>query len=263
MTTAEKMEFQEDFLSRLGPCGMVFKQLMDTLPHVGFYIKDSNDRIVALNCRNGELSGLKDEFEAVGKKSSDLFPEMIARDCLQRDALVRQTEKPTIGGINQNTVDRSPWPTIYSVFPLHDAKGALIGTCCVFYDSNQQASSRSRYAKLNPVLDHISRHFTDNLSIDDLAQSASMSVTHFRRVFRTLLGITPVKYISRLRLNEARKRLENTDDTITDIAVSTGFWDQSHFVKIFKQTFGETPNVYRKRHRSTFATSSGMKDGVA
>ena len=112
------------------------------------------------------------------------------------------------------------------------------------------------------MLDYISRHFTEDLSIDALAQSANMSLTHFRRVFSTLLGITPVKYISRLRLNEARKRLENTDDTITDIAVSTGFWDQSHFVKSFKQTFGETPNSYRKRHRSTFATSPDMKDGV-
>lgn len=261
MTTAEKREFQKVFLGRLGPCGMIFKQLMDTLPHVGFYIKDANDRIVAINCRNCELSGLKDEFEGVGKKSSDLFPETISRDCLQRDALVRQTGRPTIGGINPNTVDRSPWPTIFSVFPLQDAKGTLIGTCCVFYDSNQQSSSRSRYAKLNPVLDYISRHYTENLSIDALAQSANMSLTHFRRVFHTLLGITPVKYISRLRLNDARKRLENTDDTITAIAVSTGFWDQSHFVKIFKQTFGETPNSYRKRHRSTFATSPGMKHG--
>lgn len=263
MTTAEKMKFQEDFLGRLGPCGRVLKQLMDTLPNVGFYIKDADDRIIAINCRNCELCGLKDELEGVGKKSSDLFRETISHDCLQRDARVRQTGKPTIGGINPNTVDRSPWPTIFSIFPLHDTKDGLIGTCCVFYDSNQQPSSLSRYAKLNPVLDYISRHYTENLSINALAKAANMSLTHFRRVFCTLLGIAPVKYISRLRLNEARKRLENTDDTITDIAVSTGFWDQSHFVKSFKQTFGETPNSYRKRHRSTFAISTGMKDGVA
>ena len=128
-----KLAFQQSFLKRAGQNFAYVKQMMDALPNVGFYIKDINDRIVTLNARNCEISALKDEFDAIGKKSSDLFPETISRECLARDALVRKTGKAVVGGINYATVDRSPKPTIYSVFPLNDEAGNLIGTMCGFY----------------------------------------------------------------------------------------------------------------------------------
>ena len=105
-----KLEFQRKFLERAGQNFMHVKRMMDALPNVGFYIKDVNDRIVTLNVRNCEISALKDEFDAIGRKSSDLFPERIGQECLARDALVRKTGKPVVGGINYATVDRSPKP---------------------------------------------------------------------------------------------------------------------------------------------------------
>ena len=127
-----KAEFQRKFLEHAGQNFVHVKHMMDALPNVGFYIKDIHDRIVTLNVRNCEISALKDEFDAIGRKSSDLFPETISRECLARDAQVRKTGKAVVGGVNYATVDRSPKPTIYSVFPLHDADGNLIGTMCGF-----------------------------------------------------------------------------------------------------------------------------------
>ena len=80
MNTREgKRAFQKAFLRKAGPNFEAVKQMMDTLSDVGFYIKDTDDRIVTLNFRNCEISALKDEFDAIGKKSSDLFPETISR----------------------------------------------------------------------------------------------------------------------------------------------------------------------------------------
>jgi len=243
-----KLAFQQAFLKRAGQNFAHVKRMMDALPNVGFYIKDINDRIVTLNSRNCEISALKDEFDAIGKKSSDLFPETISRECLARDALVRKTGKPVIGGINYATVDRSPKPTIYSVFPLHDGRGRIIGTMCGFYYTDKADSSHIARAKLQPAIDWLTQHDRESTSLEALARLTGLSVTHFRRLFMETFKESPAKYALRLRLNHARDLLETTNRTIANIALDAGFYDQSHFVKAFRNIYKITPTAYRKRH---------------
>lgn len=246
-----KLAFQQAFLKRAGRNFDSVKRMMDALPNVGFYIKDVNDRIVTLNARNCEISALKDEFDAIGKKSSDLFPEAISRECLARDALVRKTGKAVVGGINYATVDRSPKPTIYSVFPLYDGKGKLIGTMCGFYYTEKASSTNLARIQLQPALDCMNSHDNEHVSLAELAKLTGLSVTHFRRLFCDTFKETPAKYALRLRLNRARETLETTDDTIASIAIDAGFYDQSHFVKAFRTIYKITPTAYRRRHIST------------
>ena len=243
-----KLAFQQAFLRRAGKNFVQVKQMMDSLPNVGFYIKDINDRIVTLNVRNCEISALKDEFDAIGKKSSDLFPEAIPRECPARDALVRKTGKSVIGGINYATVDRSPKPTIYSVFPLHDGKGRIIGTMCGFYYTDKADSSHIAREKLQPALEWLARHEGESTSLEALARLTSLSVTHFRRLFMETFKESPARYALRRRLNQARDLLETTDRTIANIALEVGFYDQSHFVKAFRSIYKITPTAYRRRH---------------
>ena len=246
-----KLEFQQRFLERAGQNFIYVKRMMDALPNVGFYIKDINDRIVTLNVRNCEISALKDEFDAIGKKSSDLFPETISHECLARDALVRKTRKAVVGGINFDTVDRSPTPTIYSVFPLYDSKGALIGTMCGFYYTDKSGSSHIARVKLQPALEWMANHTEENTSLMKLAQLTNLSTTHFRRLFVETFKESPSKYALRLRLNRARDMLESSDATIASIALDAGFYDQSHFVKAFRRIYKVNPTEYRRRHHRT------------
>ena len=248
-----KLAFQQAFLKRAGQNFVHVKRMMDALPNVGFYIKDINDRIVTLNVRNCEISALKDEFDAIGKKSSDLFPEAISRECLARDALVRKTGKAVVGGINYATVDRSPKPTVYSVFPLHDAKGRLIGTMCGFYYTDKADSSHIARAKLQPALEWMAQNTEGSTSLETLAKTTGLSVTHFRRLFLDTFRESPAKYALRLRLNKARDMLESTDLTIASIALETGFYDQSHFVKAFQRVYKMNPTGYRSRHKQADA----------
>lgn len=248
ITRSQKKAFQTAFLKRAGINFVSVKLLMDLFPNVGFYIKDDQDRIITLNRRNCELSALKDEFDAIGRKSSDLFPDPIANACLDRDAKVRTLDKPTIGGMNYATVDRSPTPTIYSVFPLHDAKGRIIGTMCGFYSSGEMGRHDTPQTRLQPALDLMSSTQSVHHSLEQLAKACKMSVTHFRRLFRETYKETPAKYALRLRLNAARTALETTDLTVAAIAADTGFYDQSHFIKAFRRCYKTSPESYRNRH---------------
>ena len=250
MNTREgKRAFQKAFLRKAGPNFEAVKQMMDTLSDVGFYIKDTNDRIVTLNFRNCEISALKDEFDAIGRKSSDLFPEPIARECLRRDAAVRRTRKPLVRKFNYATVDRDPSPTIYSVYPLFDARKRLIGTMCGFFTYAKGTSTPPPRLRLQPALDWMRAHVCERVSLDLLAEKCGMSVTHFRRLFAETFRETPSKYALRIRLDHARDLLEKSTRTIVDIALECGFYDQSHFVKAFRRVHKINPDSYRRRHR--------------
>ena len=244
----DKLKFQRAFLRRAGRNFAQVKQMMDALPNVGFYIKDTSDRIVTLNVRNCEISALKDEFDAIGRKSSDLFPDAISRECLARDALVRKTGEAVVGGVNYVPVDRSQKPTIYSVFPLHDTKGNIIGTMCGFYETGAADVSHIARTQLKPAIDRLVARDGEPVPLKVLAGLTKLSVTHFRRLFTATFNESPAKYALRLRLNKARRSLENTDDTIAAIAAAAGFYDQSHFIKAFRNIYQLTPTAYRMRH---------------
>src|SRR2546423_12453365 len=77
------------------------------------------------------------------------------------------------------------------------------------------------------VIRSLQRYIVDRPSkshtIDDLADRAAMSRRHFTRVFTTQVGVTPAKYVERVRLEAARRLLETTERTVDDIALACGF----------------------------------------
>ena len=97
----------------------------------------------------------------------------------------------------------------------------------------------------------IDRHYAERLSLAQLAKIANVSEPRFRRLFQSVMEMTPGHYVTTIRLNAARKLLATTDMLISGIATQVGFWDQSHFVKAFKRQRGLTPSQYRKRHWTT------------
>lgn len=95
------------------------------------------------------------------------------------------------------------------------------------------------------VCDFISYNFAGNLSLKKLAGIACLSPFHFQREFKKKVGITPHEYLSDFRISKAKKMLSNSED-IADIAIQLGFYDQSHFSRIFRHTVGVPPGKYAK-----------------
>lgn len=87
------------------------------------------------------------------------------------------------------------------------------------------------------------------LSVDALAREAGMSPFRFFRAFKATLGTSPHQYVLRRRLDRALRLLDDPDARLSDVAVSTGFADQSHFTRAFRRQFGATPGaVQGRRH---------------
>jgi len=99
------------------------------------------------------------------------------------------------------------------------------------------------------VLELIHAALDARLTIETLAREVGLSPAHFARAFKETMGRAPHQYLLTLRLARARRLLETTQATLSDIAQRTGFADQAHFTRLFKRVFGTTPGALARRLR--------------
>jgi signal transduction histidine kinase/DNA-binding LacI/PurR family transcriptional regulator/DNA-binding response OmpR family regulator len=97
---------------------------------------------------------------------------------------------------------------------------------------------------------HIHEHYTEELTREDLARHVNASEGHLARCFRQETGITPMAYLNRYRVNQAKMMLTTTDKNITAVAMAVGFSDNNYFSRVFRQEVGCSPLIYRREHRA-------------
>ena len=96
------------------------------------------------------------------------------------------------------------------------------------------------------LLKYIDTHYGDDVTLDALAASVSISKSECLRCFKAVLHTTPYRYLIEYRLSKAAEMLKQTDKPITDIALEVGFSHASHFGKCFRDKTGMSPGEYRK-----------------
>jgi AraC-like DNA-binding protein len=102
---------------------------------------------------------------------------------------------------------------------------------------------------LRRVKDHIENALTTKVDLRGLAQLAGLSECHFARAFKQSMGVPPHRYVMSRRIAVAASMIETTQTPLTEVALTTGFSDHSHFTRVFASVTGETPSSYRHRHR--------------
>jgi AraC-like DNA-binding protein len=102
---------------------------------------------------------------------------------------------------------------------------------------------------MNRVREHVEKHLGESIDLAGLASIAGMSVFHFARQFKHSAGVTPHHYLVARRIERARAMLTETDLSLSEIALATGFADQSHFARHFRQMTGTTPREFRMAAR--------------
>jgi len=99
------------------------------------------------------------------------------------------------------------------------------------------------------VLELIDAALDARLTVEMLSREVGLSAAHFARAFKETMGRAPHQYLLALRLERARRLLETTEASLSDIAQRAGFADQAHFTRLFKRAFGTTPGaLVRTRH---------------
>jgi AraC-like DNA-binding protein len=117
-----------------------------------------------------------------------------------------------------------------------NARGALLDKDSYLFDNHRMAF----------VLKYIRESYKEDITVENLADKACMSKSHFYKSFKNTLGETPMEYLNSERLKQAKKLIRTTSSKLSEIAFSTGFNSSSYFVTQFKKQEGMTPSQFRK-----------------
>jgi len=93
------------------------------------------------------------------------------------------------------------------------------------------------------VRDYLRAHYSENISLSSLASIANISPFHLVRVFNNKIGVPPHEYQTQVRITHAQRMMRD-GYPISEAAIETGFYDQSHFSRHFKRVTGLTPRTY-------------------
>ena len=101
------------------------------------------------------------------------------------------------------------------------------------------------------VREYVDAHLDSKLDIHALARIARMTASQFNRWFPKVVGVSPHRYVVQCRLKRARELLATTQLSLSEIALTSGFADQSHFSRRFHAFIGMTPRKFRRLARCT------------
>ena len=249
-TSTASREFQDAFF-RQSPGIREVLDLYEYLPAVLFYAKDALHRYICVNQRTlTEVFGMERQEELLGRTDLEFQPPALAEAYHAEDRRVMNS-----GNVIPNQmwlvphVRGTPMWYVSTKTPLFDPSRKVIGIAGVMYPVASREDQSAFFQELSPVIQYIDRHYTETISMKDMADLANLSATHFNARFRSILRFSPTEYVLSRRIQHAQQLLTQTSKSIVEIGNEVGFCDQSHFTKRFRRVTGLTPLGYRKRFR--------------
>lgn len=115
-----------------------------------------------------------------------------------------------------------------------------------WYKEAQSISAKDgrRIEHLKKVIATIEEHYSECITLEDLARSAGMNSKYFCRYFKEMTHRTPIDYVNYYRIEQACFKLATSNSSISEIGMNCGFNDESYFIKTFKKYKGVTPKKY-------------------
>ena len=102
--------------------------------------------------------------------------------------------------------------------------------------------------KIAPALDFIAKNYGQHLKNDDLAQLCNMSTVYFRKLFKEVMGKSPIEYIQTLKIEKAKEILKSDYGSISDIAYELVYQNIYDFSRTFKKIVGVSPKNFKKTY---------------
>jgi len=112
----------------------------------------------------------------------------------------------------------------------------------IAFDTTPYGLTREKKRKVN---EYIRSSIDLKITIQSIADVAGMSIWHFARSFKLAMGMTPIQYVTKIRVNEANRKIRGTSLPLSQIAIDSGFNSQSHMNRSFKAYFGVSPGSLR------------------
>lgn len=245
----DPQKFRDDFLKRLDN-KLHLEELFNYIPDAYFFAKDAQGRFINISRAWMDVRAIPREEDIIGKTDFDIHPKDLAEQYVAEDQRVMEsgTPLPNQVWLIPDRQGNLKW-YLCSKIPLFGDGGKVIGVAGVLRDIKVAGSEFQSYQELDQVIAYVLEHYQERIQISELADLIFLSVSQLDRKFKKLYQITPQKYILRVRINAACQLLTRTEKRVSEIALESGFYDQSYFTKQFVNLIRLSPSEYRKRFR--------------
>ncbi|TYZ20926.1 helix-turn-helix domain-containing protein [Selenomonas ruminis] len=122
---------------------------------------------------------------------------------------------------------------------------ALLTKICQLIQTHSSPKEEPKTSPATLAREYIDRHYKENIKLADIAKSVHANTYYISHLFRSEIGLSPMKYVILRRMGEAQNLLINTQLTITEIATRVGYNNSNYFQNAFKTATGITPGDYR------------------
>lgn len=192
---------------------------------------------------------LSDESQLIGLDDHEFFPPHIVEGFLRDDQYVISTGKPILGRIEVwlNELHVFDW-FVTNKAPIFGRSGTIIGVMGTVCNLDERRDALFAGARISRAIQFIQDRYPEKLEIEKLAQLSCLSTRQFRRQFHHLLGMSPQVFILKTRMQAACKALMQTETPLAEIALESGFSDQSAFTHHFRRLLGVTPLQFRRKN---------------
>jgi transcriptional regulator GlxA family with amidase domain len=105
-------------------------------------------------------------------------------------------------------------------------------------------------ARVSRAFDYIEKNFAERITLDELAAACHVSRRHFFRLFEQAVGVAPMEYLKKVRLQKAAEMLLTSDANVTEVAFACGFNDSNYFSSLYHREFGVPPSQFKRQGRA-------------
>lgn len=225
----------------------LMEAMMSEIPDVIFAVKDRELRYIAGNQAMLNLCGVATREAFVGKQARDFFTGEAQQRYEALDLHVIRTGRAVKETLDlSHRLRGSPVWVVLSRWPAIPPGGrtpfGIVVMGRVLSDANRK---HPIYHRVAAAAEYIEKHFGADLDIASLARLAGVSVVRLERDFVEVFGLTPLRYLTKIRLEAAIQMMANGQQ-IADAAIACGYSDQSAFARRFKAATGMSPREYRR-----------------
>jgi AraC-like DNA-binding protein len=166
-----------------------------------------------------------------------------------KELIEYNANKPIYKQVLDRTMQLDRDKSAGNLFETNAIMRLLLSAFFQHYSHPQVINTLHGLKRFEKVLEYIQEYLDTSLTISKLAKIANLNSTYFSNLFSELIGLSPLQYINKRRIEKAQELLLGTDETLYEIAHQIGLNDEYYFSRLFKKHVGISPKHYRKQEQ--------------
>ena len=238
-----------EFLQQLNP-PLTGEELFDHLADIVYFIKDANGKYLVVNETLVTRCGVANKQSLIGRTPAEVLRAPLGDRFASQDRDVLKSGKPLLSQLELHVhpTGEVGW-CMTTKLPLRDQRGKVVGLVGVSQDLRIPDIETEDYQQMASAIEFAEQNLSAPPSVEKLATIAQMSRYQLDRRMRRVFGLTTGQWLLKVRLDVAQRLLQETNQSISAVALEAGYSDQSAFTRQFRRATGLTPGEYRAARR--------------